>query len=50
MMKRFAGGVTVVGILGFIIMEALKILLVSLAGLAALGVGIFFYRRRSTWV
>ena len=64
MMMRFAGGVTVAGILGFIIVEALKILmvpitgwvigllamalkilLISLAGLAALGVGIFFYRR-----
>ncbi|MDE3003885.1 MAG: hypothetical protein OXU33_07920 [Gemmatimonadota bacterium] len=64
MMMRFAGGVTVAGILGFIIVEALKILmvpitvwamgllvmalkilLISLAGLTALGVGIFFYKR-----
>ena len=32
MMMRFAGGVTVAGILGFIIVEVLKILLVPITG------------------
>ena len=64
MMMRFAGGVTVAGIIGFIIVEALKILmvpitawvmgllamalkilLISLAALAAIGVGVFVYKR-----
>ena len=64
LMMRFAGGVTVAGILGFIIVEALKILmvpitawvmgllaialkilLISLAAAAAVGVGFFVYKR-----
>ena len=64
MMMRFAGGATVAGILGFIIIEALKILmvpvtawvmgllamalkivLIALAALTAVGVGVFFYKR-----
>lgn len=67
MMMRFAGGVSLVGILGFIILEALKILMIpitawvmgllavalkivllaltALVALAAIGVGVFVYKR-----
>lgn len=64
MMMRFAAGLTASGILGFLLLEALKILmvpitawvmgllalalkilLVSLGVLTAVGVGVFFYRR-----
>ena len=45
MMMRFAGGVTVAGILGFIIVEALKILMVPITawvmGLLAMALKIF---------
>lgn len=45
MMMRFAGGVTVAGILGFIIVEALKILMVPITawvmGLLAVALKIF---------
>lgn len=63
-MMRFAAGLTASGIIGFLLLEALKILMVpitawvmgllaialkvALVGLgvvAALGVGVFFYRR-----
>jgi len=61
---RFAAGLTATGIIGFLLLEALKILmipitawvmgllalalkilLVTLGVAAALGVGVFFYRR-----
>ncbi len=64
MMMRFAAGLTATGVIGFIIIEALKILmipvtawvmgilaialkvlLVSLGAFAALGVGVFMFRR-----
>lgn len=63
-MMRLAAGLTVSGIIGFLLLEALKmlmvpitawvmallamalkILLVALGLAAALGVGVFFYRR-----
>ena len=63
-MRRFAAGLTATGVIGFIIIEALKILmvpvtawvmgllalalkilLISVGVLAALGVGVFVYRR-----
>jgi hypothetical protein len=63
-MMKFAAGLTVSGIIGFLLLEALKILmvpitawvmgllalalkiiLISLGVLAAIGVGFFFYRR-----
>jgi hypothetical protein len=63
-MMRFAAGLTASGIIGFLLLEALKILmipitawvmgllalalkivLVALGLTAALGVGVFFYRR-----
>ena len=63
-MMRFAAGLTATGIIGFLLLEALKILmvpitawvmgllflalkvlLITLGVAAALGVGIFFYRR-----
>lgn len=63
-MMKFAAGLTVSGIIGFLLLEALKILmvpitawvmgllalalkilLISVGALAALGVGFFFYRR-----
>jgi len=64
MMMRFAGGVSVAGLLGFIIIEALKILMIPitawvmgllavalkivlmvLLALSAIGVGVFVYKR-----
>lgn len=67
MMMRFAGCVSLVGILGFIILEALKILMIPITAwvmgllavalkivllaltvlvmLAAIGVGVFAYKR-----
>lgn len=64
MMMKFAAGLTATGVIGFIILEALKILmvpitawvmgllamalkivLVTLGIVAAVGVGVFFYRR-----
>ncbi len=63
-MMKFAAGLTVSGIIGFLLLEALKILmvpitawvmgllalalkivLIALGLTAALGVGVFFYRR-----
>lgn len=63
-MMKFAAGLTASGILGFLLLEALKILmvpitawvmgllaialkivLVTLGVAAALGIGVFFYRR-----
>jgi hypothetical protein len=63
-MMRFAAGLTASGIIGFLLLEALKILmvpitawvmgllalalkilLISLGAVAAVGVGVFVYRR-----
>lgn len=63
-MMRLAAGLTATGIIGFLLLEALKILmvpitawimgllalalkilLISLGVMAAVGVGVFFYRR-----
>lgn len=63
-MTRFAAGLTATGIIGFLLLEALKILmvpitawvmsllamalkilLVTLGAAAAVGVGVFFWRR-----
>jgi hypothetical protein len=63
-MMRFAAGLTASGVIGFLLLEALKILmvpitawvmgllalalkilLISLGAVAAVGVGVFMYRR-----
>jgi hypothetical protein len=44
-MMRLAAGLTATGVIGFILLEALKILMMMLGLAATLGVGVFVYRR-----